>query len=157
MPPRRRVGDDRGSIAPVVPLLALVVLLLAGLVIDGSRQLNARARATAYAEEAARAGAAAVNLEVEELELLPSDVVAERVNRYCLDAAAAGAPIRNPGNCFQGLEDTKEAPVRRLVVVARVETAIPAGLLGIAGVRELAAAGEAKARPYQGLDETDVQ
>ena len=153
----RRPGGDRGSVAPVVPLLALVVLLLAGLVLDGSRQLNARARATAYAEEAARAGAAAVDLQEMDLELLPADVVAERVNGYCRDAVAAGAPIENPGNCFQGIESTTEAPARPLVVVTRVETSIPSGLLGIVGVRELRAAGGAKARPYEGLDETDAE
>ncbi|GAA4662246.1 pilus assembly protein TadG-related protein [Kineococcus glutinatus] len=154
-----RRGREEGSIAPAVPVVALVVLLLAGLVVDGSRQLNERARAVAYAEEAARAGAAAIRLDSAELELLPRQEVAARVNGYCRDAAAAGAPIENPDDCFAGIEDTDPAlgTPQPLVVVARVRTSIPAGLLGMVGVRRLDAAGTARARPWEGLDEEDLR
>ncbi len=56
----RRLRGDAGALAPAVPVLAFVLLLLGGLVIDASRLLNARGRAVAYAEEAARAGAGAI-------------------------------------------------------------------------------------------------
>ncbi|GAB7190332.1 hypothetical protein NUM3379_10380 [Kineococcus sp. NUM-3379] len=150
-------GRDAGSIAAAVPVLAMVLLLLAGLVLDGARQLGARARAVAYAEEAARAGAAAVDLTVDELRLLPDDVVAERVRGYCRDAVAGGAPLTDAERCFVGVEPWRGDAARRLVVVTRVEIAVPAGLLGIVGVRELRASGEGKARPWQGLDATDVR
>ena len=48
---------ERGSVAPAIPIIAFTLLLLGGLVIDASRQLNERGLAVAYAEEAARAGA----------------------------------------------------------------------------------------------------
>ena len=38
----RRVQGDRGSFAPAVPVIALVILLLGGLVVDASRQLTLR-------------------------------------------------------------------------------------------------------------------
>ena len=157
MSPVRTGEAERGSVAVLVPVLAVVVLLLAGLVLDGGRQLTARARAVAYAEEAARAGAAAVDLEQQDLALLPDDVVAARVNGYCRDAAAAGAPIEDPGACFVRVEPAADPPHRRVVVVTRVSTHLPSGLLGMVGVRELTADGEGKARPYQGLDDSEKE
>ena len=154
---RRGTGRDAGSVAAAVPVLALVVLLLAGLVLDGARQLGARARAVAYAEEAARAGAAAVDLTREGLHLLPDDVVAERVRGYCRDAVAGGAPLTGAEGCFVRVEAWRGDASRRLVVVTRVEVSVPAGLLGIVGVRELRAAGEGKARPWEGLDASDAR
>ena len=50
-----RTRDERGSLAPAVPVIAMFLLLLGGLGVDGSRQLNARGQAVAFAEEAARA------------------------------------------------------------------------------------------------------
>ncbi|GAA0288845.1 pilus assembly protein TadG-related protein [Kineococcus aurantiacus] len=147
---------DEGSIAPAVPVLALVLLLLAGLVVDASRQLGERARAVAYAEEAARAGAAAVDLDAPDLELLPDGQVAARVNAYCTAAAAAGAPIVDPGNCFRGTTEVGDPQGRRIVVRTRVEVVQPATLLGIVGVHELRAAGEGRARPFEGTREEDA-
>ncbi|WP_432511196.1 pilus assembly protein TadG-related protein [Kineococcus sp. SYSU DK001] len=148
---------DEGSIAPAVPVLALVLLLLAGLVVDASRQLAARARAVAYAEEAARAGAAAIDLDAPELELLPEGRVAERVTAYCRAAAASGAPIVDPGNCFRGTTATGDPQGRRIVVQTHVEIVLPSTLLGIVGVQELRAAGDGRARPFEGTREEDAQ
>ncbi|MBB2902734.1 hypothetical protein FHR75_003570 [Kineococcus radiotolerans] len=151
-----RGRGDEGSIAPAVPVLALVLLLLAGLVVDASRQLSGRARAVAYAEEAARAGAAAIDLDAADLELLPDSQVAARVNAYCRAAAASGAPIVDPGNCFRGTTDVGDPLHRRIVVQTRVEIAQRASLLGIVGVQELRAAGDGRARPFEGTSEEDV-
>ncbi|WP_205709562.1 pilus assembly protein TadG-related protein [Kineococcus siccus] len=150
-------GRDDGSIAPAVPIVALVLLLLAGLVVDASRQLTARARAVAYAEEAARAGAAAVDLDEQELRLLPEAAVRARVEGYCRDAVTAGAPIVDPGACFRGVRAVSATDGRRLVVVAHVDVVVPASLLGLVGVRELRASGDGRARPFEGLDEEDAQ
>lgn len=152
----RRDGDE-GSIAPAVPVLALVLLLLAGLVVDASRQLSARGRAVAYAEEAARAGAAAIELDAPDLRLLPEDVVRERVDAYCRAAAAGGAPIRDPGDCYRGTTSVGDPQGRALVVVTHVEIVQPTTLLGIVGVRDLHAAGDGRARPFEGTTEEDVQ
>lgn len=153
----RRLRSDEGSIAPAVPIFALVLLLLAGLVVDGARQLTARARAVAYAEEAARAGAAAIDLDAPELELLPEATVRERVDGYCRDAAAAGAPIVDPGACFRGTRVVGPGDDRRLVVVAHVDVVQQASLLGLVGVRELRASGDGSARPFEGIDEEDAR
>ena len=64
---RRR--DERGSFAPALPIIAMCLLLLGGLVIDASRQLNARGEAVAFAEEAARAGAQAVDVAADDFAL----------------------------------------------------------------------------------------
>ncbi|WP_432492152.1 pilus assembly protein TadG-related protein [Kineococcus gypseus] len=153
---RRRAGADDGSLAPAVPVLALVLLLLAGLVVDASRQLSARARAIAYAEEAARAGAAAVELDAPDLRLLPEQEVAERVNAYCREAAASGGPVLVGGDCFRGTSSEGDPLGRRIVVQAHVEVVVPATLLGIVGVRELRAAGDGRARPFEGTDGQDA-
>jgi hypothetical protein len=145
---------DEGSIAPAVPVLALVLLLLAGLVVDASRQLNSRA--TAYAEEAARAGAAAIDLDAADLELLPEHEVAARVNAYCLAAAAGGAPIVDPAHCFRGTTADGDPQGRRIVVQTHVEIVQPSTLLGIVGVTELRAAGDGRARPFEGTNEEDA-
>lgn len=154
---RRLLRRDEGSIAPAVPVLALVLLLLAGLVVDASRQLSARGRAVAYAEEAARAGAAAVELDAPDLRLLPEDAVRDRVNAYCLSAAAGGAPLVDPGNCYVGTTSAGDPQGRPLVVVAHVEIVQPTTLLGIVGVRHLRAAGDGRARPFEGTTEEDAR
>lgn len=52
---------DSGSLALMLVVLMPALLALAGLVIDGGRQLNATEKAYAVAQEAARAGADQVN------------------------------------------------------------------------------------------------
>ena len=62
---RRRLdaaGDDRGAMSAFVVVLVVALLLLAGLVVDGGRAVNARALALDDAEQAARAGANQVDL-----------------------------------------------------------------------------------------------
>lgn len=153
-PGRRRPGrrDDRGSIAPAVPILAMMILLLGGLVLDASRQLNARGRAVAYAEEAARAGASAIDLASNDLTLLPDEALA-RVSGYCAqvtrtDPAATCSPV--------GIEQVGPTDGRQLVVHVHAEVSIPATLLGIVGVRELTAGGDGRARPLEGIDAEDA-
>ncbi|GAB3469057.1 pilus assembly protein TadG-related protein [Kineococcus endophyticus] len=154
---RGRLRGDGGSIAPAVPVLALVLLLLAGLVVDAGRQLSARARAVAYAEEAARAGAAAVDLDAPDLQLLPEDQVAARVTAYCTAAAAAGAPIADPASCFRGTTSVGDPAGRPTVVRTHVDLVLPASLLGIVGVHDLRASGDGSARPFEGTREEDAR
>lgn len=148
-PPRY---DDRGSVAPAMPVIAFVLLLLGGLVIDASRQLNERGLAVAYAEEAARAGAQAVDLDEEQLTLLPEnapDGPAERVARYCATVLQLGSV----SSCrFTGIESSAGTDPRPIVVRARVEMQVPATLLGMVGVTTLSASGDGRARPFQGTD-----
>ena len=140
--------EERGSIAPAVPLIAMALLLLGGLGIDGSRQLNARGEAVAFAEEAARAGAQGVDIAASQLQLDPH-LVEDRVRRYCARVEALGQ--------VQSCDFVKIAPVseddpRMLVVVTSVRLRIEASLLGmIPGVHYLSASAIARARPYEGV------
>ena len=153
----RRLRGDTGALAPAVPVLAFVLLLLGGLVIDASRLLNARGRAVAYAEEAARAGAGAIQpgQAVLELDLATVQV---RIEDYCrtilADADQNGGVLqcefRPP---LQPVSDT-DPRLLRVRVFVRLE--IPASLLGIVGVQVLGASGEGQARPFEGVDPRDV-
>ena len=153
----RRLRGDAGALAPAVPVLAFVLLLLGGLVIDASRLLNARGRAMAYAEEAARAGAGAIRPGQAVLEL-DQDTVRARVDDYCqailADADQNGGvlecELRPP---LQPVSDT-DPRLLRVRVFVRLE--IPASLLGIVGVQVLGASGEGQARPFEGVDPRDV-
>jgi hypothetical protein len=149
---RRRPGDE-GSIAPAVPILALMILLLGGLVVDGSRQLDARGRAVAYAEEAARAGASAVDLASTEL-VLDAEQARIRVDDYCTRVLGSGEVTRC---AFVGLEEVGPDDPRRIVVRTSVALRIKAGLLGLVGVGDLTASAEAKARPFEGVTGGDAQ
>lgn len=161
--PARRLGGDAGTIAPLVPVMALVLLLLGGLIVDASRLLNARGRAVAYAEEAARAGASAILPGQAELELQPR-LVEERVDAYCR-AIELDATQNLGSDGADGVVECRQVPPlrrvadddpRELVVVVFVKVTIPASLLGIVGVTELTASGEGRARPYEGVDAEDV-
>lgn len=139
-----RPRGDRGAISAAVPILALMFLLLAGLVVDSGRQLNARARAVSYAEEAARAGAQGVDPASDPL-VLDVPVARDRVTTYCDRVAATEGAAR-----VRRCETTDVDPVEGRVTV-RVELAIPAGLLGLVGIRTLNASGEGSARPVIGV------
>ena len=62
--PRRRPAGDAGQITAFVVVMMAALILLAGLVLDGGLTLAARERALGEAQEAARAGAQAINLAV---------------------------------------------------------------------------------------------
>jgi Flp pilus assembly protein TadG len=146
------VGDD-GSIAPAVPILALMILLLGGLVVDGSRQLNARGRAVAYAEEAARAGASAVDLAKTDL-VLDETEAQLRVDDYCARVLGSGEVTEC---AFLRIEEVGPDDPRPIVVRTRVRLQIQAGLLNIVGVSRLTAGAEARARPYEGVTGADAK
>jgi len=75
-------GGDAGSVSVLVAVLGFALLLMLGLVVDGGRQLIAYRRAANDAEQAARAGAGALN---------PAGL---RTGTYTLDPAAATAAAR---------------------------------------------------------------
>lgn len=57
-----RAGGDDGAVSVYALSVILVLMLVAGLVVDGGRAVNARATAADDAEQAARAGAGQVDL-----------------------------------------------------------------------------------------------
>ena len=139
-----RLGE-RGSIAPAVPVIAAALLLLGGLGIDGSRQLNARGQAVAFAEEAARAGAQGVDIDRDDLTLDPG-LVQSRVAEYCARVLA----LQHVTECrFAGISNDDNG--RPLVVEASVATSINTSLLGMIGVHTLTASSSAQAQPFEGV------
>ena len=55
--PRRRGGDDRGSVTAFVVVMTVALVMCAGLVFDGGRMVAARVVAADQAENAARVAA----------------------------------------------------------------------------------------------------
>ena len=142
-----RARQERGSIAPAVPVIAMALLLLGGLGIDGSRQLNARGEAVAFAEEAARAGAQGIDVAASQLTLDPN-LAEQRVGTYCARVEQLG----QVESCrFVGIAPVSDRDPRMLVVVTAVKLKIQASLLSMVGVRELSASATARARPYEGV------
>jgi Flp pilus assembly protein TadG len=150
---RLRRRDDRGSITPLIPIVLLALFFLGGLVVDGSRDLNARGDAQAYAEEAARAGATAVDFTQPDL-TLDQALARQRVADYCanvqknstvtfVSCGLAPDAFSEATNC----EGTKTI----LVVHADVKLQIDTTLLGMFGPAHLTASGHAKARPFEGV------
>ena len=116
---------------------------------DSSMPVDGRC---AYAEEAARSGAGAIELGLVELKL-DEDEVRARVERYCAEVIANGAVTE----CYlAGIDTVSSTDPRRLVVETRVELEIPATLLGLVGVTTLGAAGDGRARPFEGVDDPEL-
>lgn len=148
-PPERR--DERGSITPFVVIVSLAIILLAGLVIDGGRQLNAKGRAIAYAQEAARAGAQAINVDDPDLDLVNSQAL-QAASTYCSQARAADAELVQ---CTASIETVQDArgSYKAVTVTARVQA--PTILLNMIGWGTLDADGTALARPVSGISGPD--
>ena len=140
-----RPRGERGALTPAVLILAIMIFWLAGLVIDGARQLNARSRAIAYAQEAARAGASGINLNVQKVEFDPKDVRA-RVDAYCAEAEANDDTIKQCGL-------SKEPDLNDLKVLVVLEN--PTTFLSMLGIQTLTAKGEGEAHAEQGINQAD--
>lgn len=150
---RMRRRGERGSITPFVIIVAIALLFLAALVIDGSRQLSARARAIAYAEEAARAGAQKINLEQGFVQLLQDDAYAA-VDEYCGVAMAKDDHITScrPTGI---IENTDNGQVASLTVEVEVEYN-PILLDLFTGSAGTLVSGEATAHPIEGILEPEL-
>jgi hypothetical protein len=143
---------ERGSITPFVIIVAIALLFLAALVIDGSRQLSARARAIAYAEEAARAGAQKINLEEGFIQLLQDDAYAA-VDEYCSVAMADDHSITACA-ATDIVENTDNGQVASLTVEVEVEYD-PILLDMFTGNAGTLVSGEATAHPIEGIVEPE--
>lgn len=146
--------DDRGSITPMVPIVMFGLLLLGGLVVDGSRELNARGDARAYAEEAARAGATAIRQDVPG-EILDQPEAVARVNAYCkaveiktrasVEVQTCNIDQDDPFGMASTCDGTQQPIVVNTVVTVHTDTT----LLGMAGFTQFSATAQASARPYE--------
>jgi Flp pilus assembly protein TadG len=151
---RRLSCGDEGSIAPLFPMLVIAMFTIGGLVVDGSRDLEARGRAQSYAEEAARAGASAVNLDLNTLTLDQARAT-QLVNDYCTAVTGPTSAVQSCGldNPAFTQAETCDGTMSEIVVHTVVQLKIQTTLLGIVGVTELTAGGAGKARPYEGTDQ----
>jgi hypothetical protein len=143
--PRGVPRNEHGALSPAVLILAIMIFWLAGLVIDGARQLSARSRAIAYAQEAARAGASGINLNKQQVEFDPKEVT-KRVDRYCNEVKANDSTVTGCG--------LAEPPDEKNLLVA-VQLENPTTFLSMLGVQKLTARGQGEAHAEQGINRAD--
>lgn len=146
---RRR--DERGSITPFVVIISLALIMLAALVVDGGRQLNAKGRAIAYAQEAARAGSQAIDVTDPRLDLVP-DLALRAASAYCDQARAKDPQLVR---CAASLEQVRDGAGTFTAVRVDAQIQIDAILLGIIRKPVLMSSGAALARPVSGISEAD--
>ena len=77
-------------------ILAVMIFTLAGLVIDGGRQLGARSRAVGYAQEAARVGAAAIQLNNAEAKI-DTTKAATAIDGFCAQVKSNDSTVTSCG------------------------------------------------------------
>ena len=152
---RARPDDERGAFSVALPILAISLLVLAGLGIDGSRQLNTRGQAVAFAEEASRDGALGIVTSNPQLELDPQ-LVKTRVEEYCAEilklSQVTGCQYLGISTGYKPDGTVDDRP---LVVSVRVDTAIQPSLLGIVYDGPLTASGIGRARPIEGVQQRE--
>jgi len=134
----RLSGEDSGRVTAFTVVFAAAVLLFAGLVLDGGLALAAKVRAAGQAQEAARAGAQAIDLAAYRstgtLRLDP-DRAAALARGYLTAAQATGtATVTVGGN----------------TVTVSIFTAQPTRLLGLVGVRSIQVTATGSAHPDRG-------
>ena len=83
-------SDERGSVSVLVAVLAVAFLMVAGLALDGGRKLGALSEARDLADNAARAGAQAVDTDAYQLTGTPTLDPAEAEQAALAYLAATG-------------------------------------------------------------------
>lgn len=134
----------RGALSPAVAILAVMIFTLAGLVIDGGRQLGARSRAVGYAQEAARVGAAAIQLNVAEAKIDPAKA-AIAISGFCAQVRTNDPAVTSCGPIT--LTD-KEVDIK-------VDISNKTTFLGLIGKTALKASGTGQAHAEQGIQKAD--
>lgn len=143
-----RTRDERGALTPAVTVMAVGLLLLGGLVTDGGRQLNAKLRAEATAEEAARAGANMIDLTKAD-PVLDRPAATTAAETYCTQARAEDDTITDCRVDGFGVDRNKHVEW----IQVRVQVEIRATLFGLIGINTLHADVSAKASPVQGISD----
>ncbi|HUC56238.1 MAG TPA: pilus assembly protein TadG-related protein [Streptosporangiaceae bacterium] len=133
-----RAGQrDRGALTLMLAAFMIVLLALAGLVIDGGRKLNATETAYAVAQEAARAGAGVVNTSE-----------AYRSGTYAVDIpqarAAAAAYLTNAG--YEGSVSASGDSITVTVTITQ-----PTAVLSLIGIDSMTVKGSAVASLETGV------
>lgn len=143
-PPHRSVhrsrGCERGSLTALTAVMAVALLAMVGLVVDGGRDVVAQRTAMDEAAEAARAGAEAVSVAALRQGAIQIDPgVAARAATQFLSEVGARGSVQITGQR----------------VVVRVERTIPTVLLGLVGVHTLVVSATASATDVHGVTQGD--
>ena len=133
-------GDDEGSVSAFVVVLIVALMVVAGLVVDGGRAINARADAMDAAEQAARAGAA----QLDQTSLRSGGAV--RLDRAAAEVAARDY-LRARG--YPGKAITATAGDAAIEVTVRDDVAT--SLLQLLFIDTMSVQGRATARPALGI------
>lgn len=138
----RLTRDDRGSASVYVIGLIVMLMVVAGLVVDGGRAVNARAALADDAEQAARAGATQLDL-----------TALRGTGDVLIDPAGAEAAARDfllvVGYAPEEIEVDADATRVRVFVEKDVSTQ----LLSLILVRSFHVTGDATARAVIGIDD----
>lgn len=132
------LGRERGSLTLMLLAMFVVLLALAGLVIDGGAKLNAAETAAAAAQEAARAGAGMVDRSS-----------AYSTGRFSVDPAEAVAAAR-AYLAHGGYRGSVSLPGPDSIRVT-VTISEPARVLSLIGIRWLTSTATATARLVTGV------
>lgn len=130
---------DSGQITVFVVVMTAALILLTGLVLDGGLTLAARERALGEAQEAARAGAQAINL-----------AVYRRNGTIMLDPSQATTDARA---YLAGTGSTGTVQVNGDVVTVTVTIVQPMQLLDAAGLTAITVHATASAIPDRGTNQ----
>jgi Flp pilus assembly protein TadG len=138
---RLRAGEDRGNVSVFVIGMIIVLLALAGLVVDGGRAINARSSVTDDAEQAARTGANQID-----------DVVLRQTGQVVIDPRAAKAAIDDflaargyPGPTHWAIKNDREVEVT-------LDRDVDTSLLSLININSFHVTGTATARAAIGID-----
>ena len=142
--PRNHRLFSRGALSPAVAILAVMIFTLAGLVIDGGRQLGARSRAVGYAQEAARVGAAAIQLNSAAAKI-DTTKAATAIAGFCGQVQSNDPTVTA---CGPTVLTEKEVDIQ--VAIQNRTT-----FLGLIGKQSLKAVGTGQAHPEQGIEKAD--
>jgi putative Flp pilus-assembly TadE/G-like protein len=143
-PGNQRVLLSRGALSPAVAILAVMIFTLAGLVIDGGRQLGARSRAVGYAQEAARVGAASIQLNTSEAKI-DTAKAATAISAFCAQVSS-----NDPTVTACGSTKLTDDQVDIKVAINNKTT-----FLGLIGKTSLKASGIGTAHAEQGVKKSD--
>ncbi|MDX6263987.1 MAG: hypothetical protein QOH84_5675, partial [Kribbellaceae bacterium] len=137
-------GNHRGALSPAVAILAVMIFTLAGLVIDGGRQLGAKSRAVGYAQEAARVGAATIQLNTIEAKIDTTKAGAA-VAAFCGEVSSNDKAVQSCGTT-----ELTDDGLKVQVVIGNKTT-----FLGMVGIGHLDATGTGEAHAEQGVNKAD--
>jgi hypothetical protein len=143
-PGNHRLVLGRGALSPAVAILAVMIFTLAGLVIDGGRQLGARSRAVGYAQEAARVGAASIQLNTSEAKI-DTAKAATAISAFCAQVTS-----NDPTVTACGPTKLTDDQVDIQVSINNKTT-----FLGLIGKQSLKAKGIGTAHAEQGVKKSD--